>query len=75
MTSTFALTIVAPCYNEQEGLPEFVRRMCAAASSAVRPSVNWKRAAITAGNSGIATFTRSIHSGAMTKGGRSGSGK
>ncbi len=35
MTIPIALTIVAPCFNEEAGLPDFVERMCAAASAAV----------------------------------------
>ena len=35
MTTTYALSIVAPCYNEAEGLGAFVARMTAAASAVV----------------------------------------
>ena len=30
-----AVSIIAPCYNEEQGLPQFVERMCAAAEVAV----------------------------------------
>ena len=33
MTDTLALTIVAPCYNEEAGLAAFVARMTAAADA------------------------------------------
>ena len=35
MTLPLALSIVAPCYNEEAGLSDFVSRMCAAASASV----------------------------------------
>lgn len=35
MTTTYALSIVAPCYNEAEGLAVFVARMTAAATAVV----------------------------------------
>ena len=35
MTTTYALSIVAPCYNEADGLGAFVARMTAAASAVV----------------------------------------
>lgn len=38
MKTTFALSIVAPCYNEAAGLGAFVARMTAAASAAVGES-------------------------------------